>query len=429
MKNRYVLAVLLFLASGVSYAQPVIDVTAPPLPPAYTVQPAPPQFWIPCGAVAAPLPPTCTAADGTIVDLRNETFYVLYSANPALDTGPCSYTGAQARPTQRYPLGNPSDVNPALGIPNVVLRGGRIVGNISLTLDGFVNASVGGYCNSAALDLKNVNPANTHPIIDSMRIDRVWDAIRFNKEPCYTPDTAGTPTGCNRVIRDTWVSNARDDAVEDDLGYAGMSILNSLFDGVFSLVSMAPGGTIHNHASEFILIDNTLIRMQGWPYGELQPDGITRIVKPYHIAPFKTGVDATRLKMPKIEMHDSVINASVYIPNNTSNIATGTHWAYFFRQVGKETAMVNGVLSDVFVPTRCSNNVFLWTSDDPLPATMVAEMPASCFTVLTGADARWYWEFRKAGWIADHTALAGVPPGLENLPGMPKPVERIAGDP
>lgn len=400
---------LLAILPSVALAQGTIDATLPALPPAYNVQPAPPQWWAPCGAVAAPLPASCTAADGTIVDLRGETINLLYSANPDLHGGACNYTGSQARPVQRYPFGNPSDVNPALGIPNAVFWGGRVIGNISLTLDGFVNASNGGYCNSTALDLKNI--ASTHQTVRQIRIDGVWDAIRFGQEPCKTSG------GCNHVIENVWVSNVRDDAIEYDLGYSGLTIRDSLFDGVFSFVSMAPSGTVINHSTDTVKVERTLVRMHGWPYGQLQLDG-TRPVLPYHIAPFKTGGSADtapeRAFLPKWEIRDSVFGAVMYNPNNsTASTDTGSHWAYFARQID---------------PARCSGNVFLWMADTPLPALMIAELPP-CFTVLVGADARWYWDYRKAQWIEAHTAVAGVPPGLENLPGMPKHVERVPGDP
>ena len=50
---------------------------------------------------------------------------------------------------------------------------------------------------------------------------------------------------------------------------------------------------------------------------------------------------------------------------------------------------------------ECSNNVFLWLSDAPIPAS-VPLPPSSCFTVVTGQEARDMWVQAKQNWINCH---------------------------
>lgn len=365
----------------------MIQITAPSVP----------AFGAPLPLNLPPSPP------GTVFDLRGQTFYLHYSANldpdgpgtPVIPSPlPTGWTTG-LKPTNRYPLVNPGDVTATNGTHDAELFGGRIQGDISTTLDGYVNASNGGYPNSAAVDLRTWT--STHHVVRQMRIDRVWDAVRMNKDP-------GGPA--THEVVDCWFSNVRDDVIECDLGYRGLNITNCLFDRVFSVASYAPSGTIADHSSETITYTGNLIRLFGFPYGQLQPDG-SRIVKPYHISFFKTSTGA-KAKMPKLAMFDNVIAADTYIQNNTANNATGTHWADAFRQID---------------PARCSGNVFCWFGGDTVPPIMLDQMPAGWGTVLTGEDAAHYWNRRTVEWALEHATNFS---GSSLVPA--RPVERLDGD-
>lgn len=393
MLNRWLAGVAAGLALMVGGAiGQNVPMTAPAVLPPYAVQPAPAQL------VAPPSPA------GTVFGLWGQELVLLYSQNPNV-LGPCSYAGFGDRPVQRDPLVNPGDVTPGVGAVDGVFEGGRVRGNIGLDdLDGYVNQATGGYCNSVAVNHRRTG--STHAGVRQIRIDRVWDAIRWPKEPCN-----GAGVSCNHTVDHVWVSNVRDDAIEADLPYNGMTVRDSLFDRVFSFISMAPGGTPNDHSTETITLERNLIRLYGWPYSQEQVDG-SRVLRPYHIAFFKTG-SGYAAKMPRIAIRDTVIAADMYNPNNsTKSTDTGSHWANAFRRID---------------PARCSGNFFLWMPDSPVPAVMLDQMPAGCFTVLSGADARAYWDVRRAAWIASHPDAA-VPAAIADLPGVPKRVERLPGD-
>ena len=66
--------------------------------------------------------------------------------------------------------------------------------------------------------------------IEDWRIDRAWDGIRVD----------GNSNGF--TIDNVWLSDMRDDAVEND-HHLGGTIRDSLFDGVFSGISTTATGT------------------------------------------------------------------------------------------------------------------------------------------------------------------------------------------
>jgi hypothetical protein len=338
------------LCSFVANAQTVVKVTAPER---FA------QWW------ASPQLP------GAVYDMRGETFYLDYSQNPD-PNGPCKYAGSDALRVQRYPVGNPGDVTLGVGSVDGIFWGGRIIGNISLTAKGDVMASNGGYCNSAAVDMRR-SGSTRHQVL-KMRIDRVWDGVRFNKDPCFQ-----TPGVCNHVVDTTWISNARDDCIEADLGMSGMTIRDSLLDGCFAGISTTPGGKCSacvSHANDTIRIERSLIRMQGYPY-KLQTN--------YHIGLLKQY--PTNLT-PKAEVYNSVITAEHYVTSGSE--ATDAHWQRSWAAI-----------------RSCANNVFLWMPDTPMPRGIT---PPSCFKVMTGSAARVHWQGVRAAWLVEH-------PDVERIPG------------
>jgi len=135
--------------------------------------------------------------------------------------------------------------------PGVILDGGTINGNIDLTKEW---RTVYNYGNSAAIrteDTPNV-------VIRDWRITDTWDAIRVSWN---------SP---NFLIEDVWVTNARDDAVENDRLQSG-TIRDSLFDGVFGGLSIDPSSSSpvdgHNNT---VTLDGVLMRMKSFLYeGEM----------------------------------------------------------------------------------------------------------------------------------------------------------------
>jgi hypothetical protein len=340
--------------------------------------------------VAAPAPYTQWKVPpndpvGTTYNLGNETFYFRNSSNPD-PLGPCRYTGSDALQTNPYPIRNSGQVtNPNqtityYGTENARFLGGKIVGDISLVADGAVTSSNGGYCNGAAI-VSTSNVSRTQNVIGT-RIDRVWDGIRFNVEPCYSE-----PGGCQQFVESVWVSNTRDDAVECDF-FGCQAIRDSLFDGVFSFLSIRPTSSTakdYAHTGQPFVIEDNLVRLKGFPYTSSKWGGVAN----YHIGFIKTDP----AKAPDIIVRNTVIAADFY------HSVTWTEWQYTWASLSR---------------SECSNNVFLWLPTTPVPAGILPPSDlAGCFTVLSGSEAQCYWTAARAAWIEDHPEVAQLPGDLD----------------
>ena len=85
-----------------------------------------------------------------------------------------------------------------------------------------------------------------------------WDAIRVSWN---------SP---NFLIEDVWVTNARDDAIENDRLQSG-TVRDSLFDGVFAGLSIDPNSAnpVDGH-NETVKMDGVLMRLKPYDYdGEI----------------------------------------------------------------------------------------------------------------------------------------------------------------
>ncbi|PZX10156.1 hypothetical protein LX81_04299 [Palleronia aestuarii] len=233
--------------------------------------------------------------------------------------------------TNRYPVS-------IYDSSDVTLIGGEILGEVPQNID-WIDA----YVNSAAILVRGTDGA----VVQDWRISRAWDGIRIlgNDDDTFT-------------IENIWLSEIRDDGVENDQGVGG-TIRNALFDGVFVGVSIADEN-MGDKSDNVVMVEDVLIRMKEYLYkGELT-----------HQAPFKT-LDTS----PQLEIHDSVFA-----------IEDGIHrgWQDLERAWDKVI--------------DASGNYFLNLSDETLPENY--PRPPEGFTILEGAEARNYWAATKAEWIA-----------------------------
>lgn len=250
------------------------------------------------------------------------------------------------------------------GAPNLVARGGAIWGTISQTLSWEET-----YINSAALRFENAPGV----VIDDWRIDKAWDAIRID---------SGSQ---GFLIDDAYITNNRDDAVENDDNHGG-TIRDSLFDGTFVGISL--GDDHHVDGSQnTVSLEGVFMRMQEYIYkGELQ-----------HGTPFKADTGAPETT-PDIRIINSVI--AIQDPDHEGLSRLKIAWEHV---------------------TESRGNVFLNLSDTPLPSDY--PKPPAGFTILQGQQARDYWEATKAAWLDNHdgTPIADITP-LPALPGTSTPV-------
>ncbi len=176
-----------------------------------------------------------------------------------------------------------------------------------------------------------------------LRIDGAWDAVRFDGPS---------------ALRDSWISNSRDDGIEADEGES-FEVENVLFDNCFVGVSSTPASDMTDEST--ITLKNVLIKLGNYIYkGNLQP-GV-----------FIKGTSNT----PRLVIRDTVFAFS-----KTSSI-NDNRMTYAW---------------DKLAPADCSNNLLLWLSDEPFPASFPT--PPSCFAVKTGDEARSIWQQRRQQFI------------------------------
>ena len=233
---------------------------------------------------------------------------------------------------------------------DVLLRGGTIDGLVPLDMD-WVEA----YVNSAAVFSRDTGDVR----FEDWRISRAWDGIRVS-------DDGGDGTF---AIDRVWMSQIRDDAVENDDALSG-TITNSLFDGVFVGISLTEDGT-PDRTDNLVTLDNVLIRLEAYEYkGEMTHQSIFKVAD---------GVS------PSLAIHNSVFA-----------IETVAHAGYHYQRIAWDSVV------------ESSGNVFLNLSDTLLPDDY--PLPPEGFTVLQGQDARDFWALARAAWVDTYGDGAGEAP-------------------
>ena len=273
---------------------------------------------------------------GATIDARNASFIVANSRNgdPSATMGCDEGT----LPVNRYPV-------VIRDCPGVRFIGGRFNGEVPQTSDWEDT-----YCNSAALLVRGESADAT---IEGVRVRRCWDAIRFTEGA-----TGFRLKGC-------WLSEIRDDAVENDYLLSG-TIQDCLFDGCFSGISVDPAKNERDGTKETVHIDGTLIHMHAY----LAKGEIT------HQAPVKATDRSPRLR----------ITGSVF--------ALAAANMRGFHRLERTWRLA----------IECRDNMLLWLPDEPIPSAF--PMPPSGFSVLKGIDARRYWDKAHSQWIAAHSDVA-----------------------
>ena len=303
-------------------------------------------------------------AANTTIDARTASWIVSNSRNqfPDADTSYTEGSGSlNTYPVNIYGAGD-----------GLRLWGGTIMGEVPQTSDWLYT-----YNNSAAVRVEYT----PNVVIDDWRIDKAWDAFRI-----YTGAT-------NFLIDDAYLTNIRDDAVENDKGIESGTIRDSLFDGVFSGISTGDDN-LTDGSNNTITLDHLFMRSQSYLYkGEF-----------VHMSPFKANSSAPETT-PNFRIIDSVI--AITDPNHEGQHRLAIAWDNVIESHG---------------------NVYLNLSDTPFPSNY--PMPPAGFTVLQGQQARDYWEAVKAAWhdnhdgtpVSDVTALPPLPGATTVTPLPPTPV-------
>lgn len=272
---------------------------------------------------------------GSQVDARSALFRVANSGtlHPSAET-PCD---SSELPVNRYPL-------QIRDSPAVTLLGGLFSGQVPLLSD-WQNT----YCNSTGVLLRDSFGA----IFEGLRMRRVWDAIRI------TEGSSGFH------LRGSWISEVRDDCIENDYLNGGL-VEDTLLDGCFSGLSMRPPeGEERSAAGGPFVLRGVLMRMQGYPYKEQIQEG----------PPFK--VDETHAE---IEIYDSILVMGNR--DTVSQLRLTIGWT----RIG-----------------QCSGNLLLWIAETPWPKKFAR--PPECFLLVEGPEARALWLEARRNWIDCHPLI------------------------
>ena len=287
-------------------------------------------------------------ADGRpfALDVRNSEFQVANSANPNPTSDFDCNQGSD--PVNRYPL-NVYDAD------KTAIVGGLINGHVPQESDWEPT-----YCNSAAVHFKYASTGT----VDGIRITSAWDAFRMSID---SPGLA---------IRNSWISNVRDDVVENDFFFSTV-FEDNLVDGTFQGISVHSGGDILVTPTETVLVSGSVIKIREYLYKGSQRFG----------ALFKNETSS-----PASEIYDTVVAV---------DYQGGRTWRGYWEKSWSKIE-------------SCANNLFLWLSDSPIPDSVPP--PPSCFTVMTGEHARRAWAEAKRNWIDCHPRVARAADDPESNP-------------
>ncbi|MFC7537996.1 Ig-like domain-containing protein [Sphingomonas sp. GCM10030256] len=238
------------------------------------------------------------------------------------------------------------------------IKGGTIWGEVPQTSDWQYTYN---YSHAIRID------STPNVVIDDWRIDKPWDGIHFR----------GNSGGF--LVDDLYISNVRDDAIENDFGLSG-TVRDSLFDGVHVGMGLS-SKTNPDVSANTVTFQNVFIRSQLYLVnGEMT-----------HGSFFKTNTNIGGTN-PHLRIIDSVFAIEDVTPEMVARLRVA--WDQVIESHG---------------------NVFLNLTDSPLPSTY--PRPPAGFTILEGQVARDYWNRAESGWLANHDGIDDL--DLTPLPPLP----------
>lgn len=282
-----------------------------------------------------------TGVSGVALDARRAVFTVANSRNPNPAADQDCNQGTL--PVNRYPLLIEQQDRTAI-------VGGLFRSHVPQSSEWRAT-----YCNSSVITFQEA----PNGIIDGVRITGAWDAIRMGR---------GSP---GLLIENSWISNARDDAVENDFLQSG-TIRDTLIDGAFQGISVKPrkSSDMGDASDQTVILSAVLLRLQEYSYKEGRRFG---------------ALTKSDQRAPRFRVTNSVVAV---------DYAGGTSYPQFWATSWSKL-------------TGSSNNLFLWLSDAPIPDFV--PLPPSSFRVLNGQAARDAWSRAKSNWINCHPKLARLP--------------------
>jgi hypothetical protein len=321
----------------------------------------PPVLPVVCACLALPLPAgaqdhdpfACLRAATEVIELAGDHGFEQFhwfapAARMAFDA-----RGARWQ-FQTYPTPRSADpVRITGGGHDACLAGGLIEGTNPATAGW---EEIYDQSNGAAIAFGGDEPLRRF-VLDGIRIHNVWDGIR----PRARAD--------DFVIRNVWLSDARDDCIENDHFSTGV-IDDSLLDGCHMAISARNPRDPQSYGSRVLTIENSLIRLK--PFPKPRQAMLRRhswASDPGHAMFFKWSSNSMQVRL-----HGNVFMLE-QLPNNQ-------------RQAVDLPPMIS-----------CSNNVLVWLGPgDPGPVP-------DCFELVRD---RSVWNRAKAAWIERHPEVMRV---------------------
>jgi hypothetical protein len=239
-------------------------------------------------------------------------------------------------------------------------------------------------------------------ILDGIRIHNVWDGIR----------PRGHTDGF--LVRNVWVSDARDDCFEDDHRQTGV-VEDSLFEkchmGISSKAgrargrgkeqaqpAAAPVAPPAGDGDRVLEIRNTLISLGPHPKPNAKRAKFPWFRDPGHGMFFKVGDGDL-----KVKLYDNLFMLEQY-PNNSQ------------RAWGLPPEGFADRLAD------CHGNVLVWLGEGDYPGPFHNDRFPNCWTVTTD---RSVWERARQDWIDRHPQVARLPGDPQSYPDQATGLETI----
>ena len=206
-------------------------------------------------------------------------------------------------------------------------------------------------------DALDVGIASDWAVVDGLRADNVFDAI-----------AAQGPTDTRLVVRNVWLSDIRDDCIENDHQPKSLTVVDSLLDGCFTGISQRPDEEDPQPrpgAGAVTLLDGVLLYVKPQAFGTdcqyAQACGDGRAA--FNL--FKWSASAT----PRVVIRNSVLRVDRYSAWGPSEMG--------------------------FPPgTRASNSVLVWLGPGRFPAPVPAGMRVTSDPSV--------WERARARWLCRH---------------------------
>ncbi len=279
----------------------------------------------------------------TSLDAENASWTVSNSLTPNPDFGADCDDGGTL-PINAYPISIQDN-------DDVSWNGGIILGEVPLN-----SPYTPTYCNSTALLNRN---ADRNSYTGLRMGGGAWDCVRFGSN------------SDDFVLSGSWISQCRDDCVENDGLNSGI-VEDTLLEGCFSGFSFDPGnGDPNLGTGEHMQINNVILSMKAYdkrtaPTDPLEPGH-------QHFTKAQGNIEIT------FSITDSVFIASEIPFTSDSRLST--------------------VIANA---TTCDNNIVLWTGNGDIPAIYTTLLPASCFDFYAGELAQVVADELRVNWIDCH---------------------------